>query len=109
MLKLLDNEELQRMVDYSFGDHSGVLGGVPNAYMKHPNWQSTYEISKFLNFLDKTEKKIVTLFIDNIRLYNRPLEYSDWLHTKPISPKDREWLKRYGEHYRAVQGTLCGS
>ena len=36
-MKLLEYEELQRMVDYSFGDHSGVLGGVPNSYMKKAN------------------------------------------------------------------------
>lgn len=37
---LLENEELQRLVDYSFGDQSGVLGGVPNAYMKKANLQN---------------------------------------------------------------------
>ena len=38
---LLEYEELQRIVDYSFGDHSGVLGGVPNAYMKKANINNT--------------------------------------------------------------------
>jgi hypothetical protein len=92
-MKLLDHEETQRMVDYSFGDHSGVLGGVPNAYMKLANiknWQFEEECELF-------EGKVMTLFIDNIRLYRRPLEYSDWLHMKPISPQDKEYLKQFDD------------
>jgi hypothetical protein len=34
----------------------------------------------------------MTLYIDNIRLYKRPIEYSDWLKMRPVSPSDREWL-----------------
>lgn len=90
-MKLLENEELQRMVDYSFGDHSGVLGGVPNAYMKKANYRN----HEFMVFMQQTDKKVITLFIDNIRLYRRPIEYSDWLHMKPISEQDREWLNQF--------------
>ncbi len=91
MIKLLENEELQRMVDYSFGDQSGVLGGVPNAYMKKAN----YANNEFLKFVKNSKKDVLTLFIDNIRLYQRPLEYSDWLHLKKISPFDRVWLAQF--------------
>lgn len=92
MIKLLDPELLQQMVDYSFGDQSGVLGGVPNAYMKKANIGN----SEFLDFIFKTPvNKPVTLFIDNIRLYRRPISYSDWLHIKPISPQDRGWLDQF--------------
>jgi len=89
-MKILDNEELQRMVDYSFGDHSGVLGGVPNAYMRKANIHNA-------DFMDSVESHegTMTLFIDNIRLYKRPLEYSDWLHMKHISPQDRVWLAQF--------------
>lgn len=92
-MQLLENEELQRMVDYSFGDHSGVLGGVPNAYMKVANISN-------LEFHEAVVKHlgIMTLFIDNIRLYKRPLEYSDWLHMKPISEQDYRWLKTFEDH-----------
>lgn len=91
-MKLLENEELQRMVDYSFGDHSGVLGGVPNAYMKKANAHNE-EFSTAI----KNHKGVMTLFIDNIRLYRRPLQYSDWLHMKPISPFDRVWISQFDD------------
>lgn len=91
MLKLLENEELQRMVDYSFGDHSGVLGGVPNAYMK----KADIENEEFIHFVESSEKEIITLFIDNIRLYSRPIGFSDWLHMKPISDIDMKWLSKF--------------
>lgn len=88
-MKLLENEELQRMVDYSFGDHSGVLGGVPNAYMRKAN-------NRNLEFMMLVKHyKVMTLFIDNIRLYQRPIEYSDWMHLKPISYVDRRWLDNF--------------
>lgn len=92
-MKLLDSEELQKMVDYSFGDQSGVLGGVPNAYMKKANRSN----KDFMNFFwrEMRTDKPVTLFIDNVRLYRRPLEYSDWLHRKPISAQDRQWLNQF--------------
>ena len=87
-MEILDNERLQELVDYSFGDHSGVLGGVPNAYMKKANLDNK-------EFQPKPGK--MTLFIDNIRLYRRPLEYSDWLHMKPISPVDKMWLSDFDD------------
>lgn len=92
-MNLLDNDKLQEMVDYSFGDQSGVLGGVPQAYMKKAN-ESNYEFKEFM-FGKWSGKKPVTLFIDNIRLYRRPIEYSDWLHMKHISPEDRQWLNQF--------------
>lgn len=90
-MQLLENEELQRMVDYSFGDHSGVLGGVPNAFMKKANIGN----EEFVYAMHNSNKVIRTLFIDNIRLYKRPLEYSDWLHNKPISEQDNKWLAQF--------------
>ncbi len=81
------------MVDYSFGDHSGVLGQVPNAYMKKANMKNT----EFVTAVQKHVGPKMTLFIDNIRLYRRPLEYSDWLHIKPISDIDRDWLEQFDD------------
>ncbi len=92
---LLENEALQRMVDYSFGDHSGVLGGVPNAYMKKANIYNTEFMDKVAEIKKKDRLPTMTLFIDNIRLYKRPLMHSDWLHMKRISPQDREWLQQF--------------
>ncbi len=93
MVNILDNEVLQEMVDYSFGDHSGVLGCVPNAYMKKANIENKEFVNRLIEI--KKTRDHMTLFIDNIRLYQRPIEYSDWLHMKPISQQDRQWLKQF--------------
>ena len=90
-LNLLEYEELQRIVDYSFGDQSGVLGNVPNAYMKKANENNT----EFTQAVNLHKGKVMTLFIDNIRLYRRKIDYSDWLHKKPISINDRNWLSQF--------------
>lgn len=94
MLNLLDNDHLQKLVDYSFGDHSGVLGGIPQAFMKKANIQNE-EFVSFLDTCTANEIDTITLFIDNIRLYRRPIEYSDWLHLKPVSAQDRLWLNQF--------------
>lgn len=95
-MKLLENEELQRMLDYSFGDQSGVLGNIPGAYMKKANIQNQ-EFKDALDICFRMGKRTMTLFIDNIRLYKRPLEYSDWLHMKPISEQDKVWLSQFDD------------
>lgn len=81
------------MVDYSFGDQSGVLGNVPNAYMKKANIDN----KEFFNKVMYNEKPVMTLFIDNIRLYRRKIKYSDWLHMKPISLEDQTWLNQFSD------------
>lgn len=93
-MKLLENEELQKMVDYSFGDQSGVLGGVPNAYMKKANI-SNLEFREKMDEIFRSGRGMMTLFIDNIRLYKRPIEYSDWMHLKPVSEQDKQWLEQF--------------
>ena len=92
-VRLLEYEDLQRSVDYSFGDHSGVLAGCPNAFMKKANIENI----EFVNAVNSHVGEKMTLFIDNIRLYRRPIEYSDWLHNKPVSPEDRNWLSRFDD------------
>jgi hypothetical protein len=92
-IRLLEYEDLQRMVDYSFGDHSGVLGNVPNAYMKKANINNL----EFIEALNSHSGDVMTLFIDNIRLYRRQIDYSDWLHKRPISPQDRIWLSQFDD------------
>ncbi len=90
---ILESDALEGLVDYSFGDHSGVLGKIPQAYMK----KATIENTEFLDKVKAHQGEVMTLFIDNIRLYKRPLEYSDWLHMKPIKPADREWLNTFAD------------
>jgi len=92
-MKLLEYEELQRMVDYSFGDHSGVLGKCPNAYMKKANINNI----EFIDKLKNHKSDIMTLFIDNIRLYRRQIDYCDWEKLKPISQNDRDWLNQFND------------
>lgn len=94
-MKLLDPELLQKAVDYSFGDQSGVLGGVPNAYMKKANFRNKEFVNKMIEV--KKTRNWMTLFIDNIRLYRRPLRYSDWMHLKPISAADASWLVQFSD------------
>jgi len=92
-MKILEYEELQRMVDYSFGDQSGVLAGCPNAYMKKANLSN----QEFVERVREYSGKKMTLFIDNIRLYRRPLGFRDWEFKKPSPPEDIEWLKRFDD------------
>ena len=92
-MKILEYEELQRMVNYSFGDQSGVLGGCPNAYMKKANLSNQEFVEKVREYSGKK----MTLFIDNIRLYRRPLRFRDWEFKKPSPPEDIEWLKRFDD------------
>lgn len=90
-MELLDNDKLQRMVDYSFGDQSGVLGCIPQAFMSKANCTNLI----FDLQVAGHKEEIMTLFIDNIRLYRRPIEFSDWLHMKPVSEVDRKWLDQF--------------
>ena len=71
-MNVLDGPAIQNLCDYDFGDQAGCLGGVPDAFMKDAN-------TKNKEFLDAVKgKKYVTLFIDNIRLYKRPIECSNY-------------------------------
>lgn len=88
---ILDYEWLQNKVDYSFGDQSGILGNVPNACMKKANRDNEEFMTKAREFVGKS----MTVFIDNIRLYQRPLNFSDWMHKKWISLEDYKWLDQF--------------
>jgi len=102
-MEFIDQDRLQWMVHYSFGDHGGMIGGsgkVPQAFVKKANRTNT-------EFLELCKKEpILTLFIDNVRLYRRPIEFSDWEHKKPIIPSDREWLDLFKDEDLLE---LCGS
>lgn len=70
-MQIINGTTLSGMVDYSFGDHLGGLDplNLPGGFMKLANESNT----EFLEKCKEFEGKIMTLFIDNIRLYNRPL------------------------------------
>lgn len=65
---LLDPTYIRDNVDYSFGDQSGA--GLFNGYMKTANSNNDEFMEKYRKI--KESKDIMTLFIDNIRLYQRP-------------------------------------
>lgn len=87
--EFIDQDRLQEMCDYSFGDHGGFLGAIPQCFMKKANMGN----EEFVKGLEGRKK--ATLFIDNVRLYRRPIEYSDWLHMKPVSETDKRWLAQF--------------
>jgi hypothetical protein len=92
-VRLLEYEQLQRMVDYSFGDHSGVLSRCPNAYMKKANINNL----EFIEKVNTHNGKVMSLFIDNIRLYRRPVEHYDWEKTRKIGEIDLQWLNQFND------------
>lgn len=70
-MEIINGKSLSEKCDYSFGDHLGGLNPVelPGGFMKYANKDNT----EFLDKCKEFEGKIMTLFIDNIRLYNRPV------------------------------------
>lgn len=70
-MEIINGKSLSELCDYSFGDHIGgsnpdyVVGG----FIKPANISNAEFVLKAMDFTGK----IMTLFIDNIRLYNRPV------------------------------------
>lgn len=70
-MEIINGTSLSNICDYSFGDHMGAAS-IPRpkgGFMKYANAHN----QEFLDKCKEYEGKIMTLFIDNIRLYNRPL------------------------------------
>lgn len=70
-MEVINGTALSNMCDYSFGDHLGVSNPnyVKGGFMKPANLSNA-------EFLVKTQDfrgRVMSLFIDNIRLYNRPV------------------------------------
>lgn len=79
--EVIEGTKLSNLCDYSFGDH---LGGrephhLPGGFMKEANAEN----QEFLDKCKEFEGKIMTLFIDNIRLYPRSIM---------AKPEDKEFL-----------------
>lgn len=70
-MEIVNGTALSKLCDYSFGDHMGACSiPIPKGgFMKPANAYN----QEFLDFCKKNTNRIITLFIDNIRLYNRPL------------------------------------
>lgn len=67
-MNLFHGPAISDLCDYDFGDQAGCLGGVSGAFMKDAN-ESNIDFIKRVN-----GSKFMTLFIDNIRLYKRPIK-----------------------------------
>src|SRR3990167_1725282 len=77
-MQIINGDTISKMCSYSFGDQAGVLMGIPGAFMKKANGSNR----EFLRFCKGKEH--LTLFIDNIRLYNRPTECKE---------EDKGWIE----------------
>lgn len=69
--EFIEGVNLSNLCDYSFGDQSSVICGIPGGWMKPANLSNQEFINK-LNEVSK-ERNYMTLFIDNIRLYKREM------------------------------------
>ncbi len=80
-MEIITGTALSKLCDYSFGDQLGGINPlqIKEGFMKVANSSNT----EFLDKCKEFEGKVMTLFIDNIRLYNRPIL---------INPIDTEWV-----------------
>jgi len=67
-MNLLHGPAIANLCDYDFGDQAGCLGGVEGAFMEEANEGNVHFIQRI------KDSGVMTLFIDNIRLYKRPLK-----------------------------------
>lgn len=80
-MEIIEGQALSNKCDYSFGDHMGAAS-IPRpkgGFMKYANESNTEFFEKCKEF----EGRVMTLFIDNIRLYRRSLV---------INPTDLAWI-----------------
>lgn len=82
-VEVINGTRLSEMVDYSFGDHLGGADpdNLPGGFMKFASQFNR----EFIDLCKQFEGRVMTLFIDNIRLYNRPLEVNEG--------PDEEWVR----------------
>jgi hypothetical protein len=78
----IEGTALSKLCDYSFGDQASVLCNVPGSKMKFAN-QYNKEFTDLVSKIQR-HRSYMTLFIDNIRLYNRDI-YVDDFNKKWIS------------------------
>lgn len=81
-MQIIEGNKLSELCDYSFGDHSFAWNKHLTGSFEPANLSNL----KFLSKAKEFEGKVMTLFIDNIRLYARNLE----INTK--YPQDLEFV-----------------
>jgi len=81
-MELIEGVAVSELCDYSFGDQSGQWGNISTSFMKDANLNNVEFATKVFEI--KKERDYMTLFIDNIRLYNRTI--------KDVKPEDKEYV-----------------
>ena len=81
-MELIEGVALSERCDYSFGDQSGQWGSIYTSFMKNADLLNTEFASKVFEI--KKERDWMTLFVDNIRLYKRPI--------KDVKPEDKRYV-----------------
>jgi hypothetical protein len=71
---LVESSNLSEMCDYTFGDQSSIINNVFGGFMKDANISNNEFIKKYES-IKNSGKNHMTLFIDNIRLYNRDIKF----------------------------------
>jgi len=87
-MELIEGVALSQLCDYSFGDQAGQWSGIYTHFMKDANLTNTDFVKKVFEI--KKSRDYMTLFIDNIRLYNRKIEEvkpEDWPVVKAMMQK----------------------
>lgn len=95
-MEIINGTALSNLCTYSFGDHMGAAS-IPRpkgGFMKFANEGN----KEFLDKCKEFEGKVMTLFIDNIRLYNRPILAN--------AGPDAEWIAYLLTHNNLL--ALCG-
>jgi hypothetical protein len=82
-MELIEGVALSNLCDYSFGDQSGQWGNIYTSFMKEANLTNLEFVSKLFDI--KKSRNYMTLFIDNIRLYKRPI--------KDVTESDKHYIE----------------
>ena len=97
MIKLIESTAISELCDYNFGDQASIVHGLFSASMKSANINNNEFINVYNEFKNNSIK-IMTLFIDNIRLYKRDII--------SIKPSDKPWVNSLMEESDLLK--LCG-
>ncbi len=82
MVRLIEGVALSKLCDYSFGDQAGMRSQIFGAMMKPANLTNQEFIANYRSI--KQQRRYMTLFIDNLRLYRRPV--------LAATPEDQRWI-----------------
>lgn len=77
-MQILTGDHVSKAVDYSFGDHFSLWNPLPGAFTKYANANN----EEFLEVAKKFQGKVMSLYIDNLRLYPRLVKTDTEVDTK---------------------------